>query len=162
MCTGRVALSFPGQHPYPVQQKPSKYSNVGNETPATPLMNDVVVFKQPYLFLTRLKYIFDAPPVFMVYWLTGRLGPSFLVYDQRGKNSCVIGKKAEYGLKIRQCAFSLRSLSVFSWPEQSSCWPPLSWLFPREAEPSSGRLLAVQWGWSAASVKTSNHNIVDM
>lgn len=25
---------------------------------------------QPYLFLTRLKFIFDAPPVFMVYWFT--------------------------------------------------------------------------------------------
>lgn len=44
----------------------TKYSSVGNRTPLTSLINDAGFFLQPYLFLTRLKFIFDAPPVFMV------------------------------------------------------------------------------------------------
>lgn len=72
MFTGRVLIFFPGQHPCPSSRLNIRIC--GNKTPLAPLMN-VAGFLQPYLFLTRLKFIFDAPPVFMVYWFTRRLGP---------------------------------------------------------------------------------------
>lgn len=50
---------------------------------------------QPYLFLTRLKFIFDAPPVFMVYWLTAtRPKLTVLIY---GSGKQLGNRKGEIG-----------------------------------------------------------------